>query len=123
MLICAGAIIDQRGEDGFTPLAGAIRWNKVDCAEYLLDAGAKMSDVSTDISIPAWMKDIIAKRHNVKRTLLAFIGVLRKRFSIKWAASERIANRLPRDIVKLLAKCVWGTRFDGKWTVPETKAL
>ena len=123
MLVRAGAIIDQRNKDGSTPLAVAIHRNKVDCAEYLLDAGAKTSDVHNDI--PAWMTDIIRKRQKVKQTALTLIGVLRKRFSIKWTASEHIAQRVPRDIVNLLSKCVWNTRFDARWKGdgPELKEL
>ena len=120
MLIQAGAELDVRNSSAFTPLGRAISNNKRDVEEFLLDKGAKMSNVAR--AIPDWMEDFVTKRRNVKRSLLTFIGVLRKRFAISGAGTEHIRGRLPRDVVGVISKFAWTTRFDGKWmeAVPET---
>ena len=120
MLIQAGAELDVRNKYGNTPLASAINNNKRDVAEFLLDKGAKVNTVRR--VLPDWMKAIIQKRHNVKRSLLTFIGVLRKRFAVSGGGTEHIRGRLPRDVVRLLGRWVRTTRFDGRWllAVPET---
>ena len=115
MLIHAGAELDARNDDGETPLAGTINENKPDVAELLLDKGAKMSNVHKDVEIPNWMNAIIVKRQNVKRGLLVFVGVLRKRFAISCGGTEYTRGRLPRDVVGVISKWAWTTRFDGRW--------
>ena len=119
-MIQAGAELDPRNNVCDTPLGRAIVFNNHDVAELLLDKGAKMSDVAR--RIPDWMRAIITKRQNVKRSLLIFIGVLRKRFAITGAGTEHIRGRLPRDVVGVISKLAWTTRFDGKWMEagPET---
>lgn len=117
LLIHAGASQEVNATDCFgeTPLARAIHSNKPDCVELLLDAGAKVSNVRKDINLPDWMKDIVKKRGNVKRSLVTLIGVLRKRFTISFVGLELIGNHLPRDIVNLVSICVWNTRYDSRW--------
>ena len=80
--------------------------------------GAKM----TSGKIPDWMKAIVAKRQNMKRGLLAFIGVLRKRLAVSRGGTEYTGGRLPRDVVGVISKWAWSTRFDKRWegAVPET---
>ena len=117
-LIRAGAELEIRDRVGYTPLADAIRNNKRDCAERLLDAGAKMSSVKADIEMPDWLKIIISKRANALQSLWAFLGVMRKRFHVE---GQHIGNRLPRDLVGLLATYLWSTRFDERWETTTTK--
>lgn len=121
-LIRAGAKVDVRSKDGYTPLAWAISNNGRDCAELLLDSGAKMSNVLEKVKIPSWVTEIVTKRQNVKRGLWAFIGVLRKRFLLGDAGLEHIGGRLPRDVINMLSRWVWATRFDPRWrlAVPDT---
>ena len=88
MLIQAGAELDALTNDGTTPLAVAIRNNKPDVAELLLDKGAKMSNVHKRVKIPDWMNSIVTKRQNVRRSLITFIGVLRKRFAVSGGGTE-----------------------------------
>ena len=99
-------------KNGYTPLADAIRRNKRDCAERLFDAGAKMSNVNSDIKIRDWMRTIISKRENALKSMWAFLRVMRKRFSVE---GQHIGNRLPRDLVKLISQYLWSTRFDKRW--------
>ena len=122
MLIQAGAKADERNNTGYTPLANAIFCNKRDVAELLLDKGAKMSNVHKRVQISDWMNAIVTKRQNVRRGLLAFIGVLRKRFAISGGGTEYTRGRLPRDVVGVISKWAWSTRFDKRWegAVPET---
>src|SRR3990167_8586215 len=104
MLVQAGAELDERGKIGYTPLARAIECNKPDVAELLLDKGAKISNVHEDVEIPYWMNAIITKRRNVRRGLLAFIGVLRKRFAVSGGGTEYSRGRLPRDVVGVISR-------------------
>ena len=119
-MIQAGAALDARNNHGSTPLALAIRYDKPDVAELLLDKGAKMTN--EDSVIPDWMNAIIAKRQSVKRSLITFIGVLRKRFAVSGGGTEYTRGRLPRDVVGVISRLAWSTRFDGTWedAVPET---
>ena len=117
----AGAVVDARSISG-TPLAVAIRRNNREVAQLLLDNGAKISNVSEGLQIPKWMNTIVAKRQNVKRGLLAFIGVLRKRVAVSGSGTEFTGGRLPRDVVWLMGRWVWSTRFHERWAVaiPDT---
>ena len=67
------------------------------------------------------MKGIVTKRENVKRSLSTFIGVLRKRFAVSGGGTEYTRGRLPRDVVGVISRWAWSTRFDGRWegAVPE----
>ena len=113
MLIRAGAELDARNNRGYTPLARAIDFNQHDVAELLFDKGAKMSNVN--VPIPDWMNAIITKRQNVRRSLTTFIGVLRKRFAISGEGTEYTRGRLPRDVVGVISRWAWCTRFDARW--------
>lgn len=78
----------------------------------LLDAGAKLAK---GIKHSAWVVDLVVKRGNVKRAVLALIEVMRKRIVLK--GMEHIGGRLPRDVVGILSRWVWSTRFDERWAV------
>ena len=104
--------MELRDNEGYTPLAGAIRMDRRDCAERLLDAGAKVANVRADIEIPYWMSIIISKRENVVKSMWAFLRVMRKRFNVE---GQHIGNRLPRDLVKIISTYLWSTRFDPRW--------
>src|SRR3990167_2497203 len=122
MFIQAGAEVDAHN-NGDTPLAFAISWDKRDVAELLLDKGAKISNVHERVEIPDWMNAIIAKRQNVIQSLTTFTGVLRKRFAVSGGGTEYTRGRLPRDVVGVISRWAWSTRFDGRWegAVPELK--
>ena len=112
--------MDERNNYGNTPLAFAIRFNKPDVAELLFDKGAKVSNVHENVRIPDWMNAIVAKRQNVKRALWTFIGVLRKRFAVSGGGTEYTRGRLPRDVVGVISRWAWSTRFDGRWAATAT---
>src|SRR3990167_1296239 len=121
MLIQAGAELDVRNANGMTPLAWTILTDNPDVAELLFDKGARMSNVTEDVRIPEWMKAILTKRQSVRRSLTTFIGVLRKRFTISGGGTEYTRGRLPRDVVGVISRWAWTTRFDRSWegAVPE----
>src|SRR3990167_7081082 len=120
-MIRGGAEVDERNDDGHTPLAVSIFYNKRDVAEFLLDKGAKMSNVREDVVIPDWMNAIVTKRQNVRRSLTTFTGVLRKRFAVSGGGTEYTRGRLPRDVVGVISRWAWSTRFEKSWegAVPE----
>lgn len=111
----ASGELDVFDNNGFTPLALAIHFNQCDCAELLVDAGAKMTNIHEGVKIPDWMNDIMMKGRNVKQSLWAFIGVLRKRFTVVDGTTQHLGNHLPNDVVKLLSVCLWETRFNPRW--------
>ena len=114
-MIQAGAEVDERDDTGYTPLAWAINNNEHDVAELLFDKGANMSNVDEDFEIPDWMEVIITKRQNVRRSLTTFTGVLRKRFAVVGGGTEYTRGRLPRDVVGVISRWAWSTRFDKRW--------
>lgn len=103
--------MDGRNSFDNTPLAWAINWNKPDAQ------GAKMSNLPKWLQIPDWVQGIVTKRQNLRRSLTSFTGVLRKRFVVSGGGTELIRGRLPRDVVGLLGRWVWMTRFDRRWHV------
>jgi ankyrin repeat protein len=106
--------VEDRDSDGYSPLAHAISCNRRDCAERLLYAGAKISNVGEDIEIPDWVETIVAKRKNAVASLRTFIGVMRNRFETE---GPHVGNRVPKDLLKLLMMMLWSTRLDEKWEV------
>src|SRR3990167_6525379 len=115
MLTQGGVKLEARDNSGWTPLALAIHKIEPDAAELLLDKGAKMSSVPERVKIPNWMNAIVTKRRNVRRSLNTFVGVLRKRFAVSGGGTEYTRGRLPRDVVGVISKWAWCTRFDKRW--------
>ena len=121
-MIQAGAELDEHDNYGDTPLARAIFSDEPAVAELLLDKGAKVTNVKENVEIPQWMSVIVAKRQNVRRSLTTFTGVLRKRFAVSGGGTEYTRGRLPRDVVGVISRWAWTTRFDKRWerALPET---
>src|SRR3990167_519136 len=113
MLMQTGAELEERNNYSDTPLVVAIENKKDDVAELLLVKGAKMINVDEDVRITHWMNAIITKRQSIKRGLLVFIGVLRKRIAV--SGTEYTRGRLPRDVVGVISRWAWSTGFDGRW--------
>lgn len=119
-LIRGGARVDMRDAIANTALACAISRNYEACAEFLFDCGATIAAARKSPALhfhklPLWMRNIVTKRRNLKRSLKTFIGVLRRRFTVPFIATQHIGNHIPNDIVKILSSMVWETRLDSKW--------
>src|SRR3990167_11358867 len=110
MLIQAGAEVDERNNDGRTPLACAILDNKLDVAELLYRKGAKVINISKRVKIPAQALIGFTARENAERGVLTFMAVLRKRYTVSGGGTEHIRGKLPLDVVRLLGRWVWSTR-------------
>lgn len=101
-LIRAKANLEVVYREDETVLAYAILFERRWTAEILLDAGAKVSNVSK-IDIPTWIHDKAAKRRNAVACTFAFLGILRKRVGVC------------KDMSTLLAQFLWSTRFNKNW--------
>jgi ankyrin repeat protein len=101
-LIRVGSELDTLDYFGVTPLAAAIINKCHDCAERLLDAGAKVVNVH-NVKIPDWIQHMIIKRKNIKASVRTFIGVAKKRIQVG------------KDMATLLGQMLWSTRFDQRW--------
>lgn len=108
MLLGASAKVDAVNTHRETPMQKAIQCSHSECAELLLDAGAKLSNLCDPI--PRWMTSLVSRRQRCKACVRAVYGVLRKRW--KTAAS---GMRVPRDIINMLTRMVWDRRFEAQW--------
>lgn len=121
---CVEALIDEGAsvnavvfvEEGYgggrrnnTALSNAIHNGWGGCAERLLDRGAKINLAQLRFQ-PPWWQRIVAKHSNVRRSVLAFVGVLRKRRVFP------LQLRVPKDMVNVLSDLIWRNRFDPLWT-------
>ncbi len=110
VLVASGAETDTRTNYNNTPLGMSIIADRYDIVEFLLYAGAKMSNVHQNIIIDDKIHQLVAKRQKVMGSTLVVKGVLRNRFK----------GRVPRDIVNLMGLYVWKTRLHPIW---ETSSL
>jgi ankyrin repeat protein len=95
--------LDKQNKYGDTPLASAIFHNNRGCAERLLDAGAKISNVKKDIEIPDWFTSLVNQRKRVKEAL-----------KVVFALSRPLIGK---DVAKILISMTWETRWDERWRV------
>lgn len=95
--------VDARNNEGKTPLADAIKYNKFDAVELLIDKGAKITNIYEEVEIPKWVNRLLEKRRKVKLAYLTLYGVLRRR------------SKIGKDMSKEISKSLWSTRFDKKW--------
>jgi len=100
---------------GDTPLCCCLLRKSQDCAEILLDIGAKMENIPIHVFRPAWFPLIVSKRKKAKRSTLIFKGILMKRLKVKDQSNAHIHGRIPHDMIKLLGLYLWDTRFNTKW--------
>jgi ankyrin repeat protein len=83
-----------------------------ECAEILLDAGAK----AVNFEIPPWMASLLKKRANVKTLFSTLYGILRFRYT-----PGTPQTRICKDVVQLVCLAVWETRFRVEWEPKEEK--
>jgi hypothetical protein len=93
--------LEERDHNDSTPLGIAINWNRRDCAERLLDAGAKLSNIHKDVKIPNWFPLFLAQRKRVKEIS-----------KILFVLSRSLVGK---DVAKMIIAMVWETRHFSEW--------
>lgn len=93
--------MDEQNKVGYTPLAQAVRNKHRGCAERLLDAGAKISNVRKDIQIPNWFTSLVNQRKKVKEVLKVLFVLSRP--------------LIGKDVAKILIAMAWEKRWDERW--------
>ena len=111
MLIGAGAVVDTKDNRGETALYEAVEFGKKDCAEVLLDAGAKICNLE-DLNHPEWFLAMVKRRSSCKSSAYTLYGLLRKR----WRECN-VSVKVPLDMIRMLTGIVWDTRHDERWNV------
>lgn len=105
----AGAVVDVKDKDGWTPLKFCIKVNAEESAEFLLDAGAKVANLKADKERPDWFEAMLNRRMHCREACGVLYGVLRKRWHMGDGA------RVPRDLITLLTGLLWASRRDERW--------
>ena len=108
MLISAGALVDVKDIDKETALNYTVNNERTDCADLLLNAGAKIRNLKEDLKHPEWFVAMLKKRSSCKSGALALFGLLRKRWRVR-------TEKVPLDMIKMLTRMVWDTRHDERW--------
>ena len=104
---------DQSKDSEFAPLHQTISMTHVPLTKLLLDCGAQLSSV-VDLKIPKWANDLASGRESCHKAVITFIGI--RRFG-----RSRVMQNTVRDVVALIAKELWSTRFLGNWIPHFTK--
>lgn len=79
-------------------------------SKLLLEAGAK---TTLGRAYPSDISHLIRHFNQFKRSLLTWMGVLKKRYKIRGIAPTDIHGRIPSDLVRLLSWYAWEVRYDG----------
>ena len=101
MLISAGAVVDVQDSDGRTAFYDAIIYGKKECAELLLDEGAKISNLKENLKRPDWFVGMLRRRSNCKGSAFALYGLLRKRWRVC-----HFGEKVPLDMIRMLTRAV-----------------
>lgn len=116
MLLRHGAEVDVLTEYGKTPLRFAIKQISEECAELLLDAGARISMLTDDEAFPEWWHNsTLSKRVHCRASCVALYGVLKKR----WRLAD--GQRVPPDMIRLLTRLVWQSWRDERWQLGDAQ--
>jgi ankyrin repeat protein len=111
MLLDAGAIVDAKDVNGYTPLYMAICRKLIDIARLLIDRGGKVSNVKLDGSVPAipdWVTSYVASRSNCRIVSIIIIGIHKYH-------RTNITGNNDVNVLKLVGKHVWSSRMDDCW--------
>jgi ankyrin repeat protein len=116
ILIVSRAQVDLVNSYGNTALAIAIDCNNRKCAELLLHAGAKLSNVK--VLIEDWMNDIVTKRNNLKAAFTVLYGILRRRIDVPFLFNPISKNVSP--VVNIICSMLTDTRYHASWNICDT---
>lgn len=113
----ASADIDRFNNEGFTPLALCLEIDgeNEECAEVLMDYGAKLENVHPGVSITSGVRNLVSKRRVTKQSVRILNGVLRNRFRLEGPLTAFLNGRIPKDVVNLITSYAWATRLDPDW--------
>jgi len=115
-LVEAGADTLPTDQYGQNALLLAMRRERRECARYLYHVTPNRDCVLASRFVPPeFAKSIIDERRNTQNVTKKWMGILRKRVSLKDPSNRHIQGRLPRDVVTLLGRYLWATRLDEKW--------
>lgn len=115
----ASADIDRPNNEGFTPLALCLEIDEEneECAEVLMDYGAKLENVHPDVPVTSRIRNLVSKRRATKHSVRILNGVLRKRFRFEGPSTTFLNGRIPKDVANLITSYAWATRLDPDWWV------
>jgi hypothetical protein len=91
----------------------AISCNYQECAHLLIDFGARVENVKFTDSlcvIPYWVHEFVSARLLCRHTLLALI-------SIHKFHRTHVTGANDVNVIGLIAKIMWYSRFDNVWVV------
>jgi ankyrin repeat protein len=112
VLLDAGAIMDVTYDRGWTPLYHAFYVDQVDMARFLIDRGARISNVKLDKyfpAIPHWVNTYIASRSRCRTVSIIIIGIHKYH-------RTNITGNNDINVSQLISKHIWSTRMDDVWS-------
>lgn len=105
--------VDELNDARRTALCQAVMMGKRECADLLVDAGAKLEYLRSELpNIPTWLECLYARRRNVLNSYLVLYGVLRRRVTFTTCGKK---IRVPRDMVRLITQLLYATRRNPAW--------
>lgn len=111
-------------ERGYTPLAVALRYNKRECVEVLMDAGAKLSSLPLQVRIPEWALDyydeVNDRVNSCQQVVVIMLAFQRRARQKPFVATVR---GIPLKSLKRIVDLVWETRRNRAWGPPTSSAL
>jgi len=119
-MFCIPGKCDQRNRVGDTPLCQTIFMGHIPFTKLLLDCGAQLSNVNCEEinkkyqKMPKWAKDLATGRKKCHQAVITFVGI--RRFG-----RARVMQNNMRDIITIIAKTLWNTRFYEQWAPEPAK--
>lgn len=98
-LLALGCPVDMIDKRCLTPLCRSLTFSRP-CAEILLDAGAKLSNVRVGTIVPQWATEFVRVREETRSTAIIILGILK--------CGGKNANG--KDELLMIARCIWSTR-------------
>lgn len=123
-IFCSFLFFFYRGleirERGYTPLAVALRYNKRECVEVLMDAGAKLSSLPLHVRIPEWALDYydeVNDRMNACKTAVIVLLALQRRMRERCPILGVV---VPQKNMQRIIEALWETRRNRAWGTAST---
>lgn len=94
-------------DSNHTPLFCAIFNDKRKTIKLLLDRGAKFDEVlkhALKLKISPWLEEFLKNRENIRSNSLVILGLK--------TANSTVLGDNGKDVLQIIARCVWGMRGD-----------